>query len=257
MPRLIIKRRREELSGRFDSALDLRLEGLTKTFPLFTNGSAEPEGLVLFSKLNFLIPSGQITGLVGRTGCGKTTLGKIAAGILRPDGGTVRMGDVDINHLTITERITLRKWLRYVPQNPDAVLSGRVKVKAAIAEARSIGNMPAEKAGEWDRFLESEELLKREWREMHAADLSLGERRRVVNLLALLICPRFLILDEPFNGLHGKPKEKLCQVLTGMAASKGAGILVISHDEDILHNLCARVFELREGKLLTGATHAT
>jgi ABC-type multidrug transport system ATPase subunit len=213
------------------------------------NGGNDLRRLILFRDLDFSIRSGQIIGLAGRTGSGKTTLGRIAAGILRPDTGTVKIDEFDVGSLSSRESMLIRRGLRYVPQNPDSVLPSFLRVRTAVAESKLVSGLLPLEQSLWSETIMDEDLFEQSWLERLASDLSLGQRRRVVNMLVLQNCPRFLVLDEPFNGLHSGSKEKLCQVIKEMASRKGSGILVISHEEEILSVLCHTVFVLADGMI--------
>jgi len=203
----------------------------------------------ILERIDFQLPRGRVIGLVGRTGVGKTTLGKILGGLLRPDSGSVTIGDLDLTRCAPSVATRLRRWIRYVPQNPDASLPRRVSVSEALQEARDLA--PDRDTGEqdwWARAIRSQ-LYDQNWADRTIGELSLGERRRVMNLRAFLTRPRFLILDEPFNGLHGDAKMATLDILRILSAGRRSAILVISHDAHALKQSCDAVYELDANSL--------
>jgi len=198
----------------------------------------------ILHEIDLQLHRGSVIGLVGRTGVGKTTLGKILGGLLRPDSGSVTIGGLDILKCAPAVSTRLRRWIRYVPQNPDASLPRRVSVSEALQEARDLA--PDRTTGEqdwWTRAVRSQ-LYEHDWADRSIGELSLGERRRVMNLRAFLTNPRFLILDEPFNGLHGDAKMATLDILRILSVGRRSGILVISHDAQALSRACDTVYEL-------------
>jgi len=207
--------------------------------------SADPGNFPpILQRIDFQLSRGSVVGLVGRTGVGKTTLGKVLGGILTPDKGSVTIGDLDVIKCAPSVGTRLRRWIRYVPQNPDASLPRRVSVSEALQEARGLA--PGHETGEqdwWARAIRSQ-LYEHDWADRAIGELSLGERRRVMNLRAFLTNPRFLILDEPFNGLHGDAKMATLDILRILSTRWRSAILVISHDAHALKQSCDTVYEL-------------
>lgn len=222
----------------------LRADRITMSYRSRTETSSVSNRPPILCEIDFQLHPGSVIGLVGRTGVGKTTLGKILGGLLRPDSGSVMIGGLNV--ITCGPAISgrLRRWIRYVPQNPDASLPRRVLVSEALHEARSLS--PDRQTGEqdwWTRAVRSQ-LYEREWANRWIGELSLGERRRVMNLRAFLTNPRFLILDEPFNGLHGDAKMATLDILRIFSTDRRSAVLVISHDAQALSRTCDTVYEL-------------
>lgn len=241
--------RLRNLNDRLTRATELTVHGVAKTFSKPTDGSSGFVRTVL-DDVNFVFKAGAIVGMIGRTGVGKTTLGRIMGGLLRPDRGIVSFGDIDIFRRTAEETRLIRRWLRYVPQNPDAVLPSSITVAEALSEARNNSRLIPGEDSEWYRSIENTVLLDPMWAGRSVGDLSLGQRRRVVNLRSLQACPKFLILDEPFNGLDLETKRSMLKLLQTVSGERATGILFISHDVKALQEICDSVWYLESGKLL-------
>ncbi len=240
--------RKTSFPGRLAAAEELSLNCVTKTFLMSENGRLRSSRLILDS-VDFALVAGRVVGLVGRTGVGKTTLGKMLTGLLNPDGGFVALGDIRLGECGQSRLQQIRGWLRYVPQNPDAVLSFNSTVAEALKDARLCMRVERQERGPWLRLLEDSVLFDPQWLHRDIGDLSLGQRRRVVNLRALQTCPRFIVFDEPFNGLDLTSKNSMLLLVRRVSREKHAGVLYISHDVEALRSSCDEIWQLESGKL--------
>lgn len=227
------------------NAEHLSLVGVTKSFA----GSASTKGQAILDNLDFSISSGQVVGLIGETGVGKTTLGKIIGGLLRPDSGRVLAGEVNMLKLSPGQTRQVRRWVRYVPQNPDAVLPMNVTVAETFDEARQCTRLNSSELAKWEELIDKAALYDPSWTAREVGDLSLGQRRRIVNVRSLLSGPRFIILDEPFNGLDLVSKSAMLYLLRSIASDCQAGVLIISHDQDALRSSCDNLWKMTAGSL--------
>jgi peptide/nickel transport system ATP-binding protein len=225
----------------------LELRRVSKTFSQEDNGDRNPR--LVLDTVDFSMTQGTIVGVLGKTGAGKTTLGKIIGGLLLPDsGGTMFNGQPVFGTRSVDSR-RLRRDLRYVPQNPDASLSPRLRVGEALAEAERHSRLSGKELAAWRRKLLDLPVFRSEWLNRRMYDLSLGERKRVVNLRALLTYPRFIVFDEPFNGLDLKSKGAFMNNLESSARDHSMGVMIISHDTEALTQLAGRIMKLEDGHL--------
>ena len=239
----------DPLSNRLESAKSLTSCNLYKEYKSAESPSHERQNRVIFKDVNIELNQDSIIGLAGKTGSGKTTIGKILGGLLRPDNGTVKIGDIDLFNCSPSEMRTVRKWLRYVPQNPDAVLSHNITVTEALHEARHQTRLKPDEHKQWLQMIGNTVLFDPSWANRSIGDLSLGQRRRIVNLRSLQACPKFLIFDEPFNGLDIVSKFGMLALLQACCWDKQTGVLLISHDVEVLKRVCQKIYRLDNGVL--------
>lgn len=226
------------------------LTGVTKTFSVNHRASTEISRQLVLDNVDCVLRAGTMVGLVGATGAGKSTLGKIVAGILRPDSGRAEFGQINLFQCDCRQARLLRKWLRYSPQNPDAVLDPRISVAEAINEASNVSRLDTTDARLWLEALETSLLFESEWYQRRVSELSLGQRRKVINFRSLASCPQFIVLDEPFNGLDHASKLSMMAVLKYGCENRKMGVLVISHDVQTLKSECSEIWNIENGQLL-------
>ena len=189
---------------------------------------------VIIDDVSLAAEAGEIVGLVGKNGCGKSTLIMAIAGVLAPRSGRITVSGASMWGAS-RERIRARRALGYVPEgaDPPGFLRGE-ELWAMVAAAR--GAPPP------SQFL-IDALGLDELREVALERMSLGQRRRACLGAALLGPPSLLVLDEPDNGLDVKRLAALVDLLKAHAASGGACLLA-SHDGALLDQLGARIFSL-------------
>ena len=176
-------------------------------------------GRAILSAVSLDVPAGTVTGLLGPSGAGKTTLFRVLVGELRPTHGTVGLDGEDVTRLPLWRRA--RKGLGYVPQAGGVLGDLTVEQNLRVFE-RATGKPhvpPAARA----RTVGLQERL-----DVRARELSGGEQRRLSLLRALIADPRFLVVDEPFAGVDSAAAEALVATLRDRA-SRGCGILLADH----------------------------
>jgi ABC-type glutathione transport system ATPase component len=182
--------------------------------------------------------TGESLGLVGQSGCGKTSLAKVLAGIVVPDSGTVLYKGVP--HREAKE---YRKNVQMVFQNPDQSLNPRLTVRSVLQDLIKVDTY-----NESVRLMEqvglSEEYLNR-----YPAELSGGQKQRVSIARALALSPEVIIADEPVSGLDVSIQA---QILNLMSELKNNGItyIFISHDLSVVSWLCDKVAVMYAGEIL-------
>ena len=210
----------------------LEVEALTKHFPVRRGLLGRATGLVrAVDGVSFTIDAGTTLGLVGESGCGKTTTSKLVLGLERPTAGAIRFQGEDV--LTL-DRARLRRYRRAVQavfQDPYASLDPRMRVGAIVAEPLVI-NEPLDRAARRRRVLELLDLVSLPAR---AADLfphefSGGQRQRVAIARALALSPRLVVLDEPVSALDVSIRAQILNLLRDLQQRLGVSYLFIAHD---------------------------
>jgi lipopolysaccharide export system ATP-binding protein len=194
------------------------------------------------------VDTGEIVGLFGPNGAGKTTSFYMIIGFIKPDSGKVLLDDEDITNLPMFMRA--RKGITYLPQEPS------VFKKMSVADnLKSILEFHHEEKETMEhRVLELLEAFKLEHLSGNTADsLSGGERRRLEIARALMIAPRFMLLDEPFSGIDPISVSDLKKIILGLK-KRGIGILLSDHNVRDSLPLCDRAYVVNNGQVLLEGT---
>ena len=220
------------------------------------NGRLMAEGLIkeyrrrrVLDGVHFEVAPGEVVGLLGPNGAGKTTSFNLVVGLVRPDGGKVRLEDHDLTHLPMHKRA--QRGLGYLPQEPSVFrrLTVRQNFLAVLEMNRRLNR--AERAMRASAIIEEFGLE-------HVADslgetLSGGERRRGEIARSLIPGPRFMLFDEPFAGVDPINVGDL-QRQIGQLRARGLGILVTDHNVRDTLRICDRAYIIAQGKILEEGT---
>ena len=192
-------------------------------------------------QISFTAPDGRVTGLLGPNGAGKTTTLRCITGLLRPDGGTVRLGNLDPS-----SDPRARRALGYLPER--AGLYPRFTVWENLIYAAELAGLSADAAKQRARALiirlQIEALTNRP-----GESLSQGERRRVALARALLHSPQNVVLDEPGNGLDIQSLQNLRSIVLDLA-HEGRAVLLSTHVMQDVERLCDNVIILSRGAVV-------
>jgi ABC-type branched-subunit amino acid transport system ATPase component len=219
----------------------LEVHGLWKAFG----------GVQAVRDLTFSVKEGEIFGLLGPNGSGKTTVFNLVAGTLRPDRGEVRFRGISLNGVPAHRRAAMG-----IARTFQLVRSlAHLSVLDNVAIARLYGASPAPSVAAARR--EAEELLDlvglREKASLPAAQLNLAERRRLEVSRALATRPRLLLLDEPFAGLN--PEEVHAEIaLFQRLRAEGLTLVLVEHNVPAVRALCGRVAFLNSGEKIAEGT---
>lgn len=180
----------------------------------------------VLSDIDFAVETGEIVGLTAPSGYGKSTLGKILAGYLKPDTGTVLIDGQPVSGKTYHP-------VQLVFQHPEKAVNPRWKMKKVLTEAWTPPEEMIRKMG-----------IEQGWMNRWPAELSGGELQRFCVLRALSPQTKFLIADEMTTMLDMITQAQIWRVVTEYAARKEMGIVVISHEEHLLERLCGKIIKL-------------
>ncbi|MEU4245075.1 ABC transporter ATP-binding protein [Actinoplanes sp. NPDC026619] len=196
------------------------------------------------------VAPGEIVGLVGETGCGKSTLARACLGLLRPTGGTVHFDGAPVTPLGRRARPLAQRRLQMIFQDPFASLNSRRRVGAQIGDALRLNPSPTT-VGEWlTRVGLPESAAGR-----YPHEFSGGQRQRIAIARALAAQPSLIVADEPIAALDASAQAQIANLLVDLARSEGVSLLFISHDLAIVRQIADRIAVMYLGRVVeTGPT---
>ncbi len=230
----------------------LELRHLVKEFPITAGVLQRKVGAVhAVSDVSFSVPAGTTFGLVGESGCGKTTIGKVIVALEKPNSGSVTLGGVDVSRLSGGELRRKRRDLQLMFQDPHSSLDPRMRVGAIIGEPLAIQHMGSKRA-QRDRVFEllSEVGLPRNAVERYPHEFSGGQRQRIGLARALTLNPRLIVADEPVSALDVSIRAQVLNLMKRLQASHGLTYVVISHDLAVVKYMAERIGVMYLGKLV-------
>lgn len=197
------------------------------------------------------IAPGEIFGLVGESGCGKTTLGRLVLRLLEPTAGKIVFDGRDLSTLRGAEMRRLRRQMQVVFQTPISSLSPRMKIKDIVAEPiRTHRLLP--KAQVLDRVVALLEQvgLGPQFLYRYPHEISGGQCQRVAIARALAVGPRLIVLDEPTSALDVSVQAQIINLLEELQQEHNLTYLFISHDLNLVHHISHRIGVMYLGKLV-------
>jgi oligopeptide/dipeptide ABC transporter ATP-binding protein len=213
-----------------------------------------PETVRAVDGVTFRLDAGETLGLVGESGCGKSTTGRLVLGIDRPTSGEIRFDGRSVDRLPAKDWRRMRCDMQMVFQDPYGALDPRISAARQIREPLDIHGIgtPEERSAQVDDMLDAVRLP-RPLRDRYPHELSGGQQQRVVIARALVLRPKLLVCDEPVSALDVSVQAQVVNLLAALQRQFGMAYLFISHDLKIVRHICRRVAVMYLGEIVETA----
>lgn len=233
----------------------LQVSNLVKHFPMKRGYFQEKSYVKAVSDLSLKIYKGETYGLVGESGCGKSTTGRMILRLLEPTSGSVHYNGKDVTRFSDEELRHARKEMQIIFQDPYSALNPRKQVGKAIQEPMSIYNI-GEKQQHKQAVLD---LLRKvglqpEHYDRYPHEFSGGQRQRIVLARALAVNPAFIVCDEPVSALDVSIQSQILNLLEQLQDDFQLTYLFIAHDLSVVRHISDRVGVMYLGHLVEEAT---
>lgn len=215
----------------------------------------EKRRIQILDQVDLSVREGEVFGLAGESGCGKTTLARVVMRLLTPTGGELRLAGTAYDEWARRPRRDFYRQIQMVFQDPYASLNPRLRVRRIVGEMLAIHGRAIHGPADGGREEACVEML--EAVGLSAADLekyphefSGGQRQRIAIARALIIRPRLLVADEPVSALDLAVQQRIVDLLAAMKARLALTLLFISHDLNLMAAFCDRIGVMYAGRLM-------
>lgn len=227
----------------------LRVEGLTKHF------STKKGLLHAVDNVSFTIDKGRTLGMVGESGCGKSTTGRAILRLIEPTAGNVLFDNIDVRSLDAAKLRRMRTRMQIVFQDPFSSLNPRMTVSQAIEEPIKLHGIITDPQEREERVLELMETVGLAPRlfNTYPHELDGGRRRRIGIARALAVNPDFVVCDEPVSALDVSIQAQILNLMEDLQDELGLTYLFITHDLSVVHHFSDDIAVMYLGKLFEKA----
>lgn len=229
----------------------LEVTELKKYFPVGGGLLKKPEMNRAVDNVSFTIDEGETLGLVGESGCGKTTCGKTVLKLYEPDGGRIVYRGEDITYLNRSQMRKYRRKMSIIYQDPFGSLDPRMSVGGIISEPMEVHNLYPKKERE-EKVLEimGRVGLTPEQMNRYPHEFSGGQRQRIGIARSLAVDPEFIVADEPVSALDVSIQAQILNLMQDIQDEFGFAYLFVTHDLSVIKHICDRVAVMYVGKIV-------
>ena len=229
----------------------LRVRGLHKTFPLTSWSRHGPKVLRAVDNVSFDIPKGMSLGLVGESGCGKSTAARCVLRLLEPTAGEIVFDGQDLRALSGRAMRDMRRRMQIVFQDPYASLNPRRTIRQTLQEPLHVhGGMSRREIAEKAEATLAEVGLPVTALDRYPHEFSGGQRQRVGIARALVLDPDLIVADEPVSALDVSVQAQVLRLLGGLREKRGLSFLFVSHDLGVIRHFCDRTAVMYLGRVV-------
>jgi len=234
----------------------LAVTGLKKHFPIVKGLFGKTVGYVYaVDGVSFSVKAGETLGLVGESGCGKTTVGRCLIRLYEPTDGRILFQGGDMTRLKRTELIHLRTQMQMIFQDPYSSLNPRMRVKEIIGESLRVHHLvPPDERESRIRDLLDSVGLQADQMARYPHEFSGGQRQRIGIARALAMAPKMIVADEPVSALDVSIQAQVINLLDSLKTQFDLSYIVIAHDLSVVEHVSDRIAVMYLGKLVEEAS---
>ena len=243
----------QHVSNKDAQPILLEVKGLKTWFPIRRGILQRTVGHVkAVDDVSFFVRRGETLGLVGESGCGKTTVGRTLLRLIPNSGGDVRFDGKDVFGANAVDMRRLRREMQIIFQDPGGSLNPRMRVGSIIGEPLEVHGLT--QSADETRAKVEELLVKcglwKQAADRYPHEFSGGQRQRIGIARALSLNPRLIVCDEPTSALDVSIQSQILNLLGDLQDEMGLSYLFISHDMAVIHHICDRIAVMYNGKIV-------